>query len=63
MIITLIGIALLIVVITGLLILNKLNLPYYIDDNISFVLAMLAVAGTFITFFLLRNNIRYSYYC
>ena len=53
MIITLIGIALLIVVITGLLILNKLNLPYYIDDNISFVLAMLAVAGTFITFFCL----------
>lgn len=51
MIITLIGIALLIVVITGLLILNKLNLPYYIDDNIGFVLAMLAVAGTFITFF------------
>lgn len=50
MIITLIGIALLIVVITGLLILNKLNLPYYIDDNIGFVLAMLAVAGTFITF-------------
>ena len=50
MIITLIGIALLIVVITGFLILNKLNLPYYIDDNISFVLAMLAVAGTFITF-------------
>ena len=50
MIITLIGIALLIVVITGFLILNKLNLPYYIDDNIGFVLAMLAVAGTFITF-------------
>ena len=50
MIITLIGIALLIVVITGVLILNKLNLPYYIDDNIGFVLAMLAVAGTFITF-------------
>lgn len=50
MIITLIGIALLIVVITGFLILNKLNLPYYIDDNIDFVLAMLAVAGTFITF-------------
>lgn len=50
MIITLIGIALLIVVITGILILNKLNLPYYIDDNIGFVLAMLAVAGTFITF-------------
>ena len=34
MIITLIGIALLIVVIIGFLILNKLNLPYYIDDNI-----------------------------
>ena len=50
MIITLIGIALLIVVITGFLILNKLDLPYYIDDNIGFVLAMLAVAGTFITF-------------
>lgn len=50
MIITLIGIALLIVVITGCLILNKLDLPYYIDDNIGFVLAMLAVAGTFITF-------------
>ena len=50
MIITLIGIALLIVVIRGFLILNKLNLPYYIDDNIDFVLAMLAVAGTFITF-------------
>ena len=50
MIITLIGIALLIVVITGFLILNKLNLPYYIDDNIDFVLAMLAIAGTFITF-------------
>ena len=50
MIITLIGIALLIVVITGLLILNKLDLPYYIDDNIGFVLAMLAIAGTFITF-------------
>ena len=50
MIITLIGIALLIVVITGFLILNKLNLPYYIDDNIDFVLTMLAVAGTFITF-------------
>lgn len=50
MIITLIGIALLIVVITGILILNKLDLPYYIDDNIGFVLAMLAVAGTFITF-------------
>lgn len=50
MIITLIGITLLIVVITGFLILNKLNLPYYIDDNIGFVLAMLAVAGTFITF-------------
>ena len=50
MIITLIGIALLIVVITGFLILNKLNLPYYIDDNIGFVLAMLAVAGIFITF-------------
>ena len=50
MIITLIGIALLIVVITGFLILNKLDLPYYIDDNIDFVLAMLAVAGTFITF-------------
>ena len=50
MIITFIGIALLIVVITGFLILNKLNLPYYIDDNIGFVLAMLAVAGTFITF-------------
>ena len=50
MIITLIGIALLIVVITGFLILNKLNLPYYIDDNIGFVLAMLAIAGTFITF-------------
>lgn len=50
MIITLIGIALLIVVIIGFLILNKLNLPYYIDDNIGFVLAMLAVAGTFITF-------------
>ena len=50
MIITLIGIALLIVVIAGFLILNKLNLPYYIDDNIGFVLAMLAVAGTFITF-------------
>lgn len=50
MIITLIGIALLIVVITGFLILNKLNLPYYIDDNIGFVFAMLAVAGTFITF-------------
>lgn len=50
MIITLIGIVLLIVVITGFLILNKLNLPYYIDDNIGFVLAMLAVAGTFITF-------------
>lgn len=50
MIITLIGIALLIIVITGFLILNKLNLPYYIDDNIGFVLAMLAVAGTFITF-------------
>lgn len=50
MIITLIGIALLIVVITGFLILNKLNLPYYVDDNIDFVLAMLAIAGTFITF-------------
>lgn len=50
MIITLIGIALLIVVITGFLILNKLDLPYYIDDNIGFVLAMLAIAGTFITF-------------
>lgn len=50
MIITLIGIALLIVVITGFLILNKLDLPYYIDDNIGFILAMLAVAGTFITF-------------
>ena len=50
MIITLIGIALLIVVITGFLILNKLDLPYYIDDNIDFVLAMLAIAGTFITF-------------
>lgn len=50
MIITLIGIALLIVVITGFLILNKLNLPYYIDDNIDFVLAMFAIAGTFITF-------------
>lgn len=50
MIITLIGIALLIVVIIGFLILNKLDLPYYIDDNIGFVLAMLAVAGTFITF-------------
>lgn len=50
MIITLIGIALLIVVIIGFLILNKLNLPYYIDDNIGFVLAILAVAGTFITF-------------
>lgn len=50
MIITLIGITLLIIVITGFLILNKLNLPYYIDDNIDFVLAMLAVAGTFITF-------------
>ena len=50
MIITLIGIALLIVVITGFLILNKLNITYYIDDNIGFVLAMLAVAGTFITF-------------
>ena len=50
MIITLIGIALLIVVITGFLILNKLDLPYYIDDNIGFVLAMLAVAGIFITF-------------
>ena len=50
MIITLIGIALLIIVITGFLILNKLDLPYYIDDNIGFVLAMLAVAGTFITF-------------
>lgn len=50
MIITLIGITLLIVVITGFLILNKLNLPYYIDDNIGFVLAMFAVAGTFITF-------------
>lgn len=50
MIITLIGIALLIIVITGFLILNKLDLPYYIDDNIDFVLAMLAVAGTFITF-------------
>ena len=50
MIITLIGIALLIVVITGFLILNKLNLPYYIDDNIDFVLARRAIAGTFITF-------------
>ena len=50
MIITLIGIALLIVVIIGFLILNKLDLPYCIDDNIGFVLAMLAVAGTFITF-------------
>ena len=55
MIITLIGIALLIVVITGFLILNKLNLPYYIDDNIGFVLAMLAVAGTFITFICLTS--------
>ena len=55
MIITLIGIALLIVVITGFLILNKLNLPYDIDDNIGFVLAMLAVAGTFITFFCLET--------
>lgn len=55
MIITLIGIALLIVVITGLLILNKLDLPYYIDDNIGFVLAMLAVAGTFITFICLTS--------
>ena len=55
MIITLIGIALLIIVITGFLILNKLNLPYYIDDNIGFVLAMLAVAGTFITFICLTS--------
>lgn len=55
MIITLIGIALLIIVITGFLILNKLNLPYDIDDNIGFVLAMLAVAGTFITFFCLET--------
>lgn len=55
MIITLIGIALLIVVITGFLILNKLDLPYYIDDNIGFVLAMLAVAGTFITFICLTS--------
>ena len=55
MIITLIGIALLIVVITGFLILNKLNLPYYIDDNIGFVLAMLAVAGAFITFICLTS--------
>ena len=55
MIITLIGIALLIVIITGFLILNKLNLPYYIDDNIGFVLAMLAVAGTFITFICLTS--------
>ena len=55
MIITLIGIALLIVVITGFLILNKLNLPYCIDDNIGFVLAILAVAGTFITFICLTS--------
>ena len=50
MIITLIGIALLIVVITGFLILNKLNLPYWVDDNITYVLALFALSGTFITF-------------
>ena len=50
MIITLIGIALLIIVITGLLILNKLNLPDWVDAYITCVLALFAITGTFITF-------------
>lgn len=50
MIITLIGIALLIIVITGLLILNKLNLPDWVDASITGVLALFAITGTFITF-------------
>ena len=53
MIITLIGITLLIIVIIGFLILNKLNLPYWIDDNITYVFALFALSGTFITFFCL----------
>ena len=50
MIITLIGIALLIIVIIGFSILNKLNLPYRVDDNITYVLFLFTIAGTFITF-------------
>ena len=50
MIITLIGIALLIIAIIGFSILNKLNLPYRVDDNITGVLALFSITGTFITF-------------
>ena len=55
MIITLIGIALLIIAIIGFSILNKLNLPYRVDDNITYVLFLFTIAGTFITFICLGS--------